>query len=216
MMHENTNLLRWPKKECWKAFIYYGVLLNILWCVVYGGASHLTSLHSYRVRLHFDAELHVPFFPCAAIIYLSLFPMLWMSILLLQTPYKLRSFAKALAYLFLISGIGFLLFPADDVRTRQDVSGIIGQVYSFADWINLSHNYMPSLHVGMAVLCARLYSNEVPLKLSSVIWVWASAIVLSTLLIHEHYIIDLITGGALGYLLANTADWNRSSSNCSF
>lgn len=203
-MRGSDNRLRWPARDSWIAFARYGILLSILWCIVYGGASYITSLHSFRVRLHSDAELRMPFAPSTAVIYLSLFPMLWMSVFVLHSPSNLKLFAKALAYLFVISGVGFILFPADDVRTREIDPDVFSQIYRFADWLNLSHNYMPSLHVGMAVLCASIYSKEASVICAIAIWIWALAITLSTLLTHEHYVIDLVAGGALGYLLANS------------
>jgi len=202
-MNRDEVWSQWPDRDCWTALIRYGSLLALLWIVVYGGASYLTSLHLYRVRLHLDIEQHMPFFPSAAIIYLSLFPMLWLSVFILQTRKRLKSFAKALAWLFIVSGIGFLLLPGEDIRTRTVGTDFFGQIYHCADWMNMSNNYLPSLHVGMAILCARIYSRTALLKISVLTWLWATAIAFSTLLMHEHYLADVLTGGMLGYSIAN-------------
>ncbi len=150
----------------------------------------------------------MPFFPSAAIIYLSLFPMLWLSAFILQTRERLKSFAKAMAWLFIASGIGFLLLPGEDVRTRTVGTDFFDQIYNCADWMNMSNNYVPSLHVGMATLCARIYSRTASLKISVLTWLWATAIAFSTLLMREHYFADALTGGVLGYSIANLTDGN--------
>ena len=176
--------------------------LQLLWLVTYGGTSWITSLHDYHVRLHFDAELEIPFVPAAAIVYLSLFPLLWMSVFVIPTTEQLRQFARGLAAMFVIAGVVFLVLPGQTVRDPIAEPGVIGAVYRLADQVNLSHNYLPSLHVAMAVFCAKFYSRKLRLKSKFAFWLWASAIAISTLLIHEHYVVDVLTGAALGYALA--------------
>ena len=200
-----NSRIRWPDRRCWVAFFRYGALLSVLWIVVYGGADWITSLHNYRVPLHLEAELHIPFVPAAAVIYLSLFPLLWLAPFLLETEAYLASFAKALTRLFVTSGVGLLLLPGEEVRTQTADSNFFGQVYEFADWINLSHNYLPSLHVGMAVFCAAIYSRTASQRIATILWLWAAAIALSTLFMHQHYVADLAAGGALGYVIAKSA-----------
>jgi membrane-associated phospholipid phosphatase len=34
-------------------------------------------------------------------------------------------------------------------------------------------------------------------------WLWAAAIAVSTLFTHQHYVADVVTGGALGLLVAS-------------
>jgi membrane-associated phospholipid phosphatase len=142
--------------------------------------------------------------PSAAIVYLSLFPMLWLSLFVLHTPQRLKSFAMALALLIALSGVGFLALPAERVKLPPDVAGISGVLFHFADWLNLEHNYLPSLHVGMAVVCAYAYGRFGPRTLGVICWLWAAAIAFSTLLTHQHYVADAVAGVALGYLVART------------
>lgn len=201
-MRRDEAWMRRPDRDCWTAFICYGSLLSVLWLIVYGGADWITSLHNYRIRLHFESELHIPFVPAASIIYLSLFPMLWLSPFVLQTKKRLKLFARALAFLYVVSGIGFLIFPGKNVRQQIPSFGFIGQVSEFADWINLNYNYLPSLHVGMAVFCASIYARTAPPRIRGLFWAWAAAISLSTLFTHQHYVADVAAGGALGFAIA--------------
>lgn len=186
------------------------VWLTGLWILVYGGANWITSLHSYRIRLHFELERSFPFVPATAVIYLSLFPMLWLAPIVMQTAERLNRFAKALACLMILSGIGFLLLPAEQVHSPKSPDGLIGRVFQLADSINLTHNYLPSLHVGMGVLCAFAYGRcDLPRAITLLFWSWAVAIAASTLLLHQHYLVDVVTGGLLGWIVARAVCGKR-------
>ncbi len=198
-MQRTEAWMRRPSRECFRAFIVYGAVLTLLWCVVYGGANWIVSAHDQRVRLHFDWEMSLPFLPGAAVVYLSLFPMLWLSPFVIHSAERLKELAKALARLICISGVGFLLLPSDDVRVHGAVSGFSGWVFELADRINLDHNHFPSLHVGMAVLCARTLARTAGRRAAAVVWIWALAISLSTLITHQHYVVDVVAGGLLGW-----------------
>lgn len=183
-------------------FLYEWMRVNLVWFVVYSGMSYLTRWHAYRVRLWTEIDMRIPFVPDASLVYLSLFPMLWLSALVLDTRTRLRSFANALTGLILLSGAGFLLFPCDDARAMETNSVTMRPWFRFADQVNLSHNYLPSLHVGMAVVCAYTYSQFAALKMRTIYWCWAIAIGASTLVTHQHYLADVVTGAALGYFVA--------------
>ena len=201
-MFQKAPLLKWPDRQCLAAFLTYGFLLGVLWVLVYGGASWLTGLHDYRLRLGFAAEAAIPFVPAAAVIYLSLFPMIWLSLFILPTAEQIKQFAKALAWLYIISGIGFVFLPGAQPNPPPPIDGWTRPVFEFADWINLDYNLCPSLHVGMAVLCAYAYTRRSHLLASTAFWLWAAAISASTLLLRQHYLIDVAAGAALGYVVA--------------
>jgi membrane-associated phospholipid phosphatase len=97
-----------------------------------------------------------------------------------------------------IAGIGFLLFPADNMFPPPGEMGIWSPAVRFAKWLALEYNLAPSLHVALATLCVAVYSRQAPALGRIALWLWAAAIGLSTLLLHQHYVIDIVTG----YLLA--------------
>jgi membrane-associated phospholipid phosphatase len=214
MSRKAPLVIKWPDRECVTAFLTYGCLLGVLWVLVYGGASWFTGRHDYRLQLGFAAEAAIPFVPAAAVVYLSLFPFLWMSLFVLHSPGELKSFARALAWLFIISGIGFVFLPATQPNPPPPSDGWTRPVFGFADWINLDYNFCPSLHVGMATLCAYAYTRRGHPLASLLVWLWAIAISVSTLVTHQHYLIDVAAGAALGYLIAKhvfRTSWESSS-----
>jgi membrane-associated phospholipid phosphatase len=191
-----------PDYRCWSAFVVWGGSLMLEWVVVYGGADWITELHAYRIELQMSLDRQIPFGPEMAIVYLSLFPMLWLSPFILQTPMRMKSFARALAVLIAVSGIGFLMLPTEPIRVSVVSNGVAGKIFRFADWINLTHNNFPSLHVGMAVLCAIYYSQSAPSIAIILVWLWALSIALSTLYTHQHYLLDVVAGIVLGQIVA--------------
>ena len=75
-------------------------------------------------------------------------------------------------------------------------------MFRFADWINLTHNNFPSLHVAMAVLCARRYCQSAPPIATTLVWLWALSIAFSTLFTHQHNLADVVVGSVLGLIVA--------------
>jgi membrane-associated phospholipid phosphatase len=178
------------------------LLLSAAGCVwfelVYFGANWLTQQRRYRVRLHTDAELAVAFVPSAVVGYMSLYPLFMMAPFVLRTERELDAIVVSQAVVIGVAGIGFLLFPADNVFPTPDEMGGWSSVVRFAKWLALDHNLAPSLHVAMGALCAAVYARRAPPLGRAALWLWAGVIGLSTLLLHQHYIIDILTG----YLLA--------------
>src|SRR5207237_8516603 len=75
----------WPGwKHLGRTFLL-GTLFGLWFALVFAGANHVTALHAYRVRLHLDAELAMPFVPAAVLGYLSIYTLFWMAPFILRT-----------------------------------------------------------------------------------------------------------------------------------
>ena len=64
----------------------------------------------------------------------------------------------------------------------------------------LRHNYLPSLHVAFTVIAASSYASRAHTLGRILLGVWSAAILVSTLLTHQHYLLDVVTGSLLGWL----------------
>src|SRR5438477_7080546 len=97
---------------------------QVLWFfLIYGGANYLTKLHSHRVRLHFDWELHVPFVPAMVLGYMSVYPLFVMAPFILRSLRKVVSLVLTLASITLVAGVFFLILPADLHFSSEPDSG---------------------------------------------------------------------------------------------
>jgi membrane-associated phospholipid phosphatase len=177
--------------------------LTLEWIVVYGGANWIAGMHRYRISLETVVDQHIPFVALASFVYLSLFPLLWLAPFRLRSPEQLRRLAVGLGWLIFLSGVGFLILPCQAASALPKVNGWGSEAFRLADQINLTHNYLPSLHVGMAVVCAHAYGHRAAQTTAAAFWLWATAIALSTLVTHQHFLVDVATGGILGAVVAH-------------
>ncbi len=198
-MGQAFPFLAWPG---W-AHLRYAALLSIantLWFVlVYGGMDALTARRTFRVPVHFPAELAIPFIPAMTPFYMSIYLLFWMAPFVLRTSREFRALVVTLAVVTFCSGIGFLLFPADlaFAPPREEDLGIWAGLFHFADKLNLTYNLLPSLHVAFAVICVAVFSARATVAGKALLWFWAAMVAASTVLIHQHHLLDVATGWLL-------------------
>lgn len=165
-----------------------------IFAVCYGGASWWTStLPGPLPTWDFAFEQRVPFVPWAAVVYVTITPVL------LLAPFLLRErtpmFAFALSVQTIIAALFFLLFPQTVAWVRPEAGN---WAFRLADTMNLSYNNFPSLHVAFAVSAAWAYRRFGW-------WLWAAAVALSTWLMWEHHLVDILGGIALAILVMRMA-----------
>ncbi len=195
------RFLAWPGREI--AVYAYGVLtplLTVVFFAIYGGADLVTGLHDYRVRLHMDWEVQLPLVPSMILFYTSLYPACVLLPLMIRTRAELRAAVWTLIAVTAVGGVVFLVCPGQAAWVAPtDVElGPWRMLYRFADTINLRHNYCPSLHVAWAVVIAEMACRRgaVPARILTRCWVGGVAV--STMLTHQHYLVDVVMGLAVG------------------
>jgi hypothetical protein len=165
---------------------------------VYGGASLLAKLRRPLVDFYFPWEMRLPFLPSWSLIYLSV------PLLMLATPFILRSwrsftpFVLTLTVETLIAGVFFLAIPLAQAYPPRVADGFFGGVFHLADRLNLDYNKFPSLHIAFAVTAAVVFGRRCGWLGRTLFSLWIAAVLASTMLIHEHQILDLLGGLALG------------------
>lgn len=190
----------WPG---WKhlCFAWLISLAGLAWFVlIYGGADAITAQRSFRVRVYFDAELKIPFVPEAAIIYMSIYPLFLAAPFILRKRREFLALAMTLNFAILIAGICFLLFPAQVAFPPPKDFGAFPNLYHFADRLSLTYNLVPSLHVALTTICIAVFAARTRLVWKILFWIWAVVIAISTLLIHKHHVLDVVTGFVLAWL----------------
>jgi membrane-associated phospholipid phosphatase len=188
----------WPDGN----FFVHALLLNAgLWLwfgLIYGGTDHLASTHDYRVRLHLDVELAIPFVPASVLVYMSIYVSFWMAPFILRTRRELQALAITLAVVTLIGGVFFVLFPSELKFPPPGEMGAWTGLVRLAKGLALTHNFAPSMHVALSTLCIIVYAGRARWLGRLLLSLWAAAIGISTLLLHQHYVVDVLSG----YLLA--------------
>lgn len=176
----------------------YAVLFFCIFYLFYGTASYISSLRSDINNVGFDWEVNIPFIPEMSLIYLSSSLLLIILIFAIDTKKEIKLIANILIVETIIASIIYLIYPVTNNFSERIVTGWVSIPFSLADTVNLSYNEVPSLHVALA--CTAAYFLSVNKTIYSIIFFrgWALLIATSTLLIHEHHIIDIIAG----YLLS--------------
>ncbi|MBS2036358.1 phosphatase PAP2 family protein [bacterium] len=170
------------------------LLTGAVYWSVYAASARLGDLAADRHRLYFGWERAIPLVPAAALVYLSIALMLVPLMRALPTATQLRPVAITLICQSLVAALCFWLLPLEDGYPHLGpASGWDGWVWNLSNDLALRHNYFPSLHVTLAVSAALVLSRA----RGSTHWpmaCWAAAISFSTLLVHQHHLIDIFGG----------------------
>jgi membrane-associated phospholipid phosphatase len=170
--------------------------VTLWWVLVYHGADWLTGLRAHRVRVHLEAERGMPFVPASILAYLSLNLVFLPAPFILRSRRELQALALCLAAETAVAGVGFLLIPAQLAYPRRD-PGAWSPLFALARGLALRYNLVPSLHVAMSGVCLAAYATRCGAAGKALLGAWAAAIALSTLLAHQHHLLDVATGAAL-------------------
>jgi membrane-associated phospholipid phosphatase len=189
-------LFAWPgaRHLAETAFLSAGVLS--LFIVVYGGADWVTGFRE-RHHVHLPIELQIPFVPAAVAGYMSLYGLFAIAPFILRSRCALRALAATLATAIVGGGICFLLFPAELAFPQPTDLGQWQNLYAVADRINLRYNLVPSLHVALAITCVDLFARRAGVMGALAFWLWGAAVCVSTVLLHQHHLVDVAAGLAL-------------------
>lgn len=173
----------------------WGLPVAVLFCVVYGGADWVTAHRTLRIPVHTQWELALPLWPWMILVYMSIYPLMWAAPFMLDSTRQIRALCWSLGAVILAAGVGFLLCPAQLAFSPPPADmGIWTGLFRFADWLNLDYNLVPSLHVALAVTCVSAYTSHG----NKLWWLWGALIAASTLLTHQHHVIDVASGWLLG------------------
>ncbi|MHB1214740.1 MAG: fatty acid desaturase [Thiobacillus sp.] len=170
------------------------ILFCVLFVLFYGGASHLGTAIPWRFEVSLPFERAIPFVPEAAVVYLSLNILVGLAPFVLRTWRELFPLLVTLLAELLIGTMVFLTFPIQTTFPERSADGVIGDIFAIADAINLEGNFLPSLHVAFAATAVLAYARKTGVLGRAALYAWACAIALSTILMHEHHILDVVAG----------------------
>jgi len=191
--------LAWPG---WRHLAYALALslANGAWfALVFYGCDRLTAYRTARVNVHFAAELSIPFVPAMTGVYSSMYLLFLAAPFVLRTRREFRAAVATLAVAIGVAGAGFLLIPARLAfpPVAPEALGGWAGLYRLADRLNLTYNLVPSLHVTLTVACCAIFGRLASPPGKALLWVWAGAVAVSTVLTYQHHVIDVVAGWIL-------------------
>ena len=180
---------------------------GVLGTVVFATALYVYTLVQdaaapiYSVETRWDAA--IPLLPAAIYFYWMFFPFVVVAAFVSRSEDFLRIAVGALLAAT-IGWVCFLLFPASLVRPDLATlePGPTRSLFSLLHWIDDSHNTFPSLHVSTTWICLFAFWRKRYRWLAAAT---ALAIVLSTMFVKQHTLLDVAGGTVLAILVVPAA-----------
>jgi membrane-associated phospholipid phosphatase len=186
----------------WATYGKWFVIVSLVFGAVYPLCNWVTHQHGHTLGLYLPIELRIPFRPTFVWVYLSMYLLFFTPPFLLDAK-GLDRLGRRLVKGTWISGAIFLLLPTHLGFPRvAPVDPLLRGLYERIFAIDLPHNMVPSLHVVYSGLILMAYSKDgIRPQLSGAWWLWLSFICASTLLVHQHHVLDVVSGLGLAILL---------------
>lgn len=187
-----------------KTFSLWGSAAGLVFFCVYPTTNHLVSLRSHHYEVAMAWEQHIPFVPEWIWVYGSMYALFAFPPFFMPCP-ALRRLGKQLIAMTLVAGLCFLLLPTTLTFERvTPPEGLLKEVYEHIFRIDKPHNMVPSLHVIWSTAIAVALSDYAPRGCNLFFLGWAAAIALSTLLVHQHQVLDLVVAYLFVFIARKT------------
>jgi len=185
-------------------------LIAAEFAVVFYGADWLTAQHAMRIHAYANAELAIPLIPVMVVPYMTMYVIFLFAPLVLRRTADLDRFAAALARVIAIAGVAFLLLPAE-----LGFAPVSTAASAWNSWLQLAatvsrrYDLVPSLHVALFTAAAASYAGRVSAPARVLLGIWLAVVAASTVLTHQHHLLDVAAGLALGLWGARVAAGKR-------
>lgn len=172
--------------------------------LVYGWCNEFTARRLGVGSFYFSWERFIPFVPVMIIPYLSVDLFFCGSFFLCRSREELGVLSRRIALAIGLSALGFLLFPLRYGWPRPAVDGWLGALFAPLNALDKPFNLCPSLHISLRTLAWTAFGRHTrgPLRLSLKIWFFL--IGLSTLLVFQHHLIDVLGGWLVALMCCAT------------
>ena len=187
----------WPSYDVSRVYGCYFLVVGVLFVVGYGGSNWLAAQRLQQLHLYLPAELAIPFIPEMIAPYLSINLLFALPLFRLGAE-ELRLLGRQLIATTLIATAFFLCVPTALGFTRQTIATDFAPAYQLLYLLDYPYNCVPSLHVAYASQIVFALAARGSHRLRASLALWLSLIMVSTVLTHQHNILDL----ACGLLLA--------------
>lgn len=142
------------------------------------------------------ADAHIPFVPTLVFGYALYYVWIFLPVLLLRTRAHFYQVMIGYILIQLPAIVVFLLYPSQMTRPSVGGDDIASLLVRFLYRMDPGFNLLPSLHVGHSVLVALFFYTFRP-KAFPWVAIGTLLIVLSTVLIKQHVVLDVLAGAAL-------------------
>lgn len=178
-------------------FLTQGALVGVVFFSIYPTMNWLTGLREQHFSLYLDRELSLPFVPELIWVYLSMYLLFAMPPFFLDV-FELKRLSKELIAGTLLAGLVFMFLPARlGFSRRIPDSPLLGPLYEEIFKLDQPFNLVPSLHVVYSAAIVFAVVGQAGIRYRLFFGAWLALITVSTLLVHQHHLLDVVAGLAL-------------------
>jgi len=181
---------RRPDAQSLQTYLVYAGLTALLFVAGYGGANWLATQRETHFRLYWDVELSVPLVPQAIWIYLSI-NLLFLLPLFRLDRHEMVWLGRRMIAATLIASACFLILPTTIGFARLDDGS--NPAFSLLYALDYPFNCAPSLHVAYSALIIAAIWRGAVRGLRLPLAAWLVMIIASTILTHQHHLIDAVS-----------------------
>ena len=201
---QNFKLLK--LNRVWRTYFYWLFWISVAFFTVYPTCNWVTMQRTDALGLYLASELEIPFVPEFVWAYLSLY------LLFLIPPFflghqRMNILGRQLIMATVFCGLVFLLLPTElgferTIPADPFYSALFADLFA----IDLPHNMVPSLHVTFsALILFTLSDNPRKAPAKALFLAWLVLICASTILVHQHHLLDVATGLLVATFLYHVA-----------
>lgn len=181
-----------PDGPTLRAVLAWCLIIDVLFFAIYGSINWLTSRRTDVFEFYVQMELAIPLVPKLIWVYLSMLLLFCLPIFTISRDRVRREASVAILALF-VAALIWLLLPARLGFERVLPEGY-ELVYGTMFMLDHPHNLVPSLHIVFSSLAVLACGHNAPQQIKIGLWLWLTAIAVSTVLTHQHHVLDVVTG----------------------
>ncbi|SNS53676.1 PAP2 superfamily protein [Noviherbaspirillum humi] len=188
--------------DIWQTYLRWVGWISLAFFPAYPFCNWVTAQRENTLSLYLRQELNIPLVPEFIWIYLSMYLMFFAPPFFLGVS-SLETLGKRLLAGTLLASASYLVFPSHLGFERIVPADPLYQaVFTGLFAVDKPHNMVPSLHVVFTSIIAFALIGATSSRTLKAGWmVWLLLIIASTLLVHQHHLLDCATGLLLASLL---------------
>lgn len=191
--------ISWPDGARWCAFLKFMGLFYLFFFPFYFGAGHLAAHTHDTFGLYWSWERDIPLVPWMIWPYMTLFSLFLLPLFHMNAG-EISALSRQSTATLVIAGTVFLLVPTHPGFAPTLVEGLYRPLFGLLAVVDTPHNLAPSLHVAFSALILLGCAARTSPHLAWSYRFWLLVMSISTVLVHQHHIFDVISGLALASL----------------
>ncbi|MDO8585356.1 MAG: phosphatase PAP2 family protein [bacterium] len=179
--------------------------MAILFFLGYRYVAEVTAVRSVETSFLTPIDGMIPFIPEFVFPYMSLYALFWLPVIVSRNI-TLRDFATiivATAGMFAVAFTVYAIIPSRYPRPEvcPDTSFVYYILAKALYAYDLPNNTLPSTHAAVVAILLSAARKKFGRRTYAVYALWGASILLSTVTVKQHFVVDLVSGIVLGVVM---------------